>query len=86
MKKLEGKQAEVIMGILNDGETLFELEGKRYEISIIPDKVFSSTTIEEDIENDSELMDILLQAKKDIQNKNYYSSEEMREMIRRGEV
>lgn len=86
MKKLEGHQAEVIKGIINEGETIFELEGSRYEISVISKKDLRSTTVKEDVENDPELMDILLQAKRNIQDGNYHTSEEMREMIRRGEI
>jgi hypothetical protein len=86
MKKLEGRQAEVIKGIINEGETIFEIDGIRYEISAISEKDIRRTTVKEDVENDSELMDILLQAKRDIQEGNHYTSEEMREMIRRGDV
>ncbi|MEX1031170.1 MAG: hypothetical protein WDZ91_14170 [Paenibacillaceae bacterium] len=86
MKKLEGQQAEVIKGIINEGETIFELEGNRYEISVISKKDLRSTTVKEDVENDPELMDILLQAKRNIQDGKYHTSDEMREMIRRGEI
>lgn len=86
MKKLEGHQAEVIKGIINEGETIFEIDGKRYEISAISDKDIKRTTVKEDVENDSELMDILMQAKRDIQEGNYFTSEEMRDMVRRGDI
>jgi hypothetical protein len=86
MKKLEGQQAEVIKGIINEGETIFEIEGSRYEITVISKKDLRRTTVKEDVENDSELMDILMQAKRNIQDGNYNRSEEMREMIRRGEI
>jgi hypothetical protein len=86
MKKLEGYQAEVIKGIINEGETIFEIDGKLYEISVISWKDIRSTTVKEDVENDPELMDILIKAKRDIQEGNFYTSEEIRDMIRRGEL
>ncbi len=86
MKKLEGQQAEVIKGIINEGETIFEIDGSRYEISVISRKDLRRTSVKEDVENDSELMDILMQAKRNIQDGKYNTSEEMREMIRRGEI
>ncbi|MFD0958358.1 hypothetical protein [Paenibacillus chungangensis] len=86
MKKLEGHQADVIEGIMNDGETIFEIKGVRYEISTISEKDMRNTTVKEDVESDPELMEILMQAKRDIQSGNYYTSDEMREMIRRGDL
>lgn len=86
MKKLEGHHANAIKAIIDEGETIFEIEGKRYEISVISEKDIRSTTVSEDMENDSELMNILMQAKRDIQEGNYYTTDEMREMIRRGDL
>lgn len=86
MKKLKGMQAEFIKDIVREGETIFEIEGNQYEISEISKKDLRITTVKEDVENDSELMDILMQAKRDIQDKNYNTSEDMRKMIRRGEI
>jgi hypothetical protein len=86
MKKLEGQQAEVIKSIINVGETIFEIDGIRNEISAISEQDIRRTTVKEDVERDSELRGILIQAKKDINNGNYYTSDEMREMIRRGEI
>lgn len=86
MRKLEGQQAELIKGIINEGETIFEIDGSRYEISVISKRDLRRTTVKEDVENDSELMDILMQAKRNIQDGNYNTSEEMREMILRGEI
>jgi len=86
VKKLEGHQAEVIKGMINEGQTIFEIEGRRYEISAISEKDLRNTTVKEDVESNTELMDVLMQAKRDIQEGNYYTSEEMREMIRKGEI
>jgi hypothetical protein len=86
MKRLEGHQAEVLKGIMNDGETIFEIDGRRYEISVISGKDLRGTTVKDDVESDPELMEILMQAKKDIQSASNYNSDEMREMIRRGDL
>ncbi|WP_161783092.1 hypothetical protein [Pontibacillus yanchengensis] len=52
----------------------------------IDNKDDSETTVAEDVEKDPELKHRLLQAKKDIIEDNSYTSEEMRELIRSGQV
>jgi len=86
MKELKGQQAEAIKEIINNGDHIFEIEGKQYEISIVSEKDLRRTTVKEDVVNDPKLMEILKQAKRDIQNENYYTSEEMRELIREGKI
>lgn len=86
MKELKGQQAETIKEIINNGDYIFEIEGKRYEISIVSEKDLRRTTVKEDVVNDPQLMEILKQAKRDIQDEDYYTSEEMRELIREGKI
>ncbi|WP_100009882.1 hypothetical protein [Lentibacillus sediminis] len=43
-------------------------------------------TVEDDIEEDPELKQKLLQAKEDKEDGNYYTSAEMREMLRSGRM
>jgi hypothetical protein len=86
VRKLKAHQVEVLKVMINEGETVFEIDGTQYEICIVAENDIPITTSSEDIEKDSELGGILLQAKQDIKAKNYFSSEEMREMILRGEL
>jgi hypothetical protein len=83
MKKLNGYAAEVIKQMIREGESIFEIDGKRYSLSLIEQP---ETTISEDIEFDHELKQKLLQAKKDISEGNVFSTDEVLEMIEQGEV
>lgn len=65
------------------GESVFEIEGKRYFLSLIEEP---ETTVEEDVEHDPELKHKLLQAKMDILEGNVYSTEEIIEMIDQGKL
>ncbi|QSS98817.1 MULTISPECIES: hypothetical protein [Pontibacillus] len=86
MKKVDAQAAKVLEEIVQDKDQSFELNGQKYKIVAIDHKDDSETTVAEDVEKDQELKRKLLQAKKDIKEGNSYTSEEMREMIRSGQV
>lgn len=83
MKKIHGYAAEIIKEMIREGESVFEIDGKKYLLSLIED---SGTTVEEDVENDLDLKQKLLQAKKDIFEGNVFSTDEIVEMIEQGEL
>lgn len=83
MKKLEGHTAEVMKEIIRDGDTVIEIDGKKYYLSLIEE---TATTIAENPKTDHELKQKLLQAKKDILNGNTYTAEKVIDMIDRGEI
>ncbi|WP_373893284.1 hypothetical protein [Virgibacillus sp. CBA3643] len=83
MKKLKGHIAEVMKGIINDGDSVIEIDGKKYYLFLTEEP---ETTVTEDVEADPELKQKLLQAKKDILDGKTYTTEEVIEMIDQGEV
>ncbi|MFA9556397.1 hypothetical protein ACERII_03680 [Evansella sp. AB-rgal1] len=83
MRKLNGYEAELIKSIILDGESVIELDGKKYHLSLIEKP---ETTVKEDIDADPELKQKLLQAKKDIVDEKVYSTEDVLEMIEQGEI
>lgn len=83
MKKLEGHAAELMKEIILAGDSVVEIDGIKYYISIVEE---SKTTVKEDVENDEELKQKLLQAKKDIMEGKVFTTEEVLEMIEQGEV
>jgi hypothetical protein len=83
MKKLNGQAAELIKEIIREGESIFEIEGKRYFLSLIEQP---ETTVKEDVESDPVLKQKLLEAKKDIVKGNVFSTDEVLEMIEQGEL
>jgi hypothetical protein len=83
MKKLNGYAAEVIKEIIHEGGSVFEIDGKRYYLSLIEEP---ETTVKEDVEIDSELKQKLLQAKKDISEGKIYSTDDVLEKIEQGEL
>ncbi len=83
MKRLNGYAAEVIKEIICEGESMFEIDGKRYFLSLIEEP---ETTVREDVESDPELKQKLLQAKKDILEGNIFSTNEVLEMVEKGEL
>jgi hypothetical protein len=83
MKKLNGYAAEVLKEMIHEGESVFEIDGKRYYLSLIEEQ---ETTIKEDIELDPELKQKLLQAKKNILDGKVYSSDDVLEMIEQGDL
>ena len=83
MKKLEGHMAEVMKEIIYDGDTVIEIDGKEYYLSLIEKP---ETTVTEDVESDQELKQKLFQAKKDIVNGKTYTTEEVIERIEQGEL
>lgn len=83
MKKLEGQIAEVMKGIIHDGDTVIEIDGKKYYLYLTEEP---DTTVIGDIEVDPELKQKLLQAKKDISVGKTYTTEEVIEMIDQGEL
>ncbi|GAB3056144.1 hypothetical protein [Virgibacillus ainsalahensis] len=86
MKKVDGEAARVLEDIIQDKDQSFEFNGRQYKIVAIDNKDDSETTVAEDVKKNPELKQKLLQAKKDIEEGNYYTSEEMREMIRSGQI
>jgi hypothetical protein len=86
MKKIDGKAAKVLEDIFRDKDRSFEWNGRQYKVIEIDNRKESETTVAEDVEKSPELKQKLLEAKKDIKEGNYYTSEEMREMIRSGQV
>lgn len=83
MKKLEGQIAEAMKGIIHDGDTVIEIDGKKYHLYLTEEP---ETTVAEDVEADPDLKQKLLQAKKDILDEKTYTTEEVMEMIEQGEV
>ncbi|MFD1360101.1 hypothetical protein [Lentibacillus salinarum] len=86
MKKVDGQAAKILEDIIQDKDQSFEFNGRQYKIVAIDNKSDLETTVKEDVEKDPELKQKLLQSKKDIEEGNYFSSEEMREMIRSGQI
>ncbi|QQK79936.1 hypothetical protein HUG20_08590 [Salicibibacter cibi] len=83
MKKLEGQSAELMKRIIHDGDTVIEVDGKKYYLYLTEEP---ATTVTEDVEADPELKQKLLQAKKDILEGKSYTTEEVMEMIDQGEI
>jgi hypothetical protein len=86
MKKVDALAAKVLEDIFQEKDQSFELNGRKYKIVAIDNKDEIETTVAEDVERDPELKRKLLQAKKDIEHGNYFTSEEMRDMIRSGQI
>ena len=61
MKKLEGHMAEVMEEIVYDGDTVIEIDEKKYDVSLSEKP---ETTVTEDVEADEELKQKLLQEKR----------------------
>lgn len=83
MKKLEGQIAEVMKEIIHDGDTVIEIDGKKYHLHLAEE---SETTLADDVKADPELKQKLLQAKKDISNGETYTAEDLIKMIDQGEI
>ena len=83
MRKLDGYEAELIKSIIHDEESVIELDGKKYHLTLIEKP---ESTVKEDVDADPKLKQKLLQAKKDILNGKVYSTEDVLEMIEQGEL
>lgn len=83
MRKLNGFETELIKSIIHDGNSLVEMNGKKYYLTLIEEP---ESTVQEDVDADSELKQKLLQAKKDILDGKVYSTDEVLEMIDQGEL
>ncbi|QQK74614.1 hypothetical protein HUG15_02690 [Salicibibacter cibarius] len=83
MKKLEGQSAEVMKGIIHDGDTVIEIDGKKYYLFLSEEP---QTSVTEDVESDPELKQHLLEAKKNIADKKTYTTKEVIDMIDRDEL
>ncbi|RWR09276.1 hypothetical protein QNH23_13315 [Siminovitchia fortis] len=83
MKKIEGYAAELMKDIIYDGESVLEIEGKRYHITFFEEP---ETTVNEDIETDPELKGKLIQAKREIKDGHVFSTVDVLKMIDRGEI
>ena len=83
MKKINGNAADIIKAMIHEGETIIEINGKKYYLSLIEDP---GTTVTEDVLDNSDLKQKLLQAKMDILKGNIFSTDEILEMIEQGEL
>jgi hypothetical protein len=83
MIKLDGYAAELIKGIIHDGESVIEVDGEKYYLTLIEEP---ETTVEEDVGKEPKLKKKLLQAKEDILGGKVYSTEDVLEMINHGEL
>ena len=83
VKKLNGYAAEVIREMICEGESIFEIDGKRYYLSLIEEP---ETTVKEDVKRDHDLKQKLMQAKKDILEGNVFFTDEIFEKIEQGEL
>src|SRR5699024_4935 len=83
MKKIEGQMADVIKEIISEGDSVVEIEGRKYYLTLTEKP---ETTVAEDVEADPELKQKLLQAKMDIFNGKTYTTDEVGEMIDQGEL
>lgn len=61
MKKLKGYVAEVIKYIIREGASVFEIDGRKYYLSLIE---VLETTLREDAEQDTELKTKVITSKK----------------------
>ncbi|QKY68357.1 hypothetical protein [Lentibacillus sp. CBA3610] len=86
MKKIDAQTAKVLEDIIQDNDELFEFNGRQYKIVALDNKDDTETTVAEDVEKYPELKQKLRQAKKDIEEENYFTSDEMKEKIRNGQV
>lgn len=81
LKKLEGNHAELFKTwILDDEDTIVDIEGKHYLVKPL------KNIIQEEIESDSELKAIITQAKRDIDNEELYSTDDLIEAIEKGQL
>ena len=83
MRKLNEYEAELIKSIVCDGESVVEMDGKKYYLTLVEEP---ETTVQEDVDADSELKQKLLQAKKDILDGKVYSTDDVLEKIDQGEL
>lgn len=83
MKKIEGQTADIMKEIISSGDSIVEIEGKKYYLSLIEKP---ETTVVDDVKADSDLKQKLLQAKMDISNGKTYTTNEVIGMINQGEI
>ncbi|SFL92970.1 hypothetical protein [Salibacterium qingdaonense] len=83
MKKIEGHAAKVLKNIIHDHESVFEIDGKRYHLTVTEEP---ETSVKQDVEADPVLKENLSQAKKDINEGRVYTTENVLEMIEQGEL
>lgn len=79
LKKLEGNNAELFKTWFHDNnDTIVDIEGKHYLIKPLENMV------QEEIESDTELKTLIMQAKEDIFNGVVYSTDDIIEAIEKG--
>ncbi|AXF55154.1 hypothetical protein [Salicibibacter kimchii] len=79
-KKLEGTEA--IKDVLNENEDMvIDIKGKKFLIHPI-----KKNEVQKEIENNTELQKMIERADQDIAAGNVFTTEEMLESIRRGEI
>ncbi|HLS10509.1 hypothetical protein [Lentibacillus sp.] len=86
MRKIDAQTARILEDIIQDNDQSFEFNGRQYKIIALDNNADTETTVAEDVEKYPDLKQKLLQAKKDIENENYFTTDEMREMIRKGQI
>lgn len=82
MFKLNDEEAKLIRSWINEKESVVEVDGEKYLVTI--DRIES--TVREDVEADPELKQSILRAKRDVAEGNVYTTEELLEMIENGEA
>ncbi|TLS54122.1 hypothetical protein FE782_01895 [Paenibacillus antri] len=81
LKKLEGNDAELFKEwIYEHKDTIVDVEGKHYLVKPL------SNIVQEEIESDSELKALIMQAKRDIAEGTLYSTDDLIEAIEKGQL
>lgn len=83
MKKLEDKEAKLIKDIISEKDTVIEMDGKRYYISLIEE---SQTKVNESVEADPDIRREIEQTKKNILNGKDFAIDDVVEMIDLGKL
>lgn len=81
IRKLDGTNAKLFKTWFHDNEnTIVDIEGKHYLIKPL------QNVVQEEIESDPELKMLIMQAKENIFNGEVYTTEEMVNAIKNGEL
>ncbi|TFJ92416.1 hypothetical protein [Lentibacillus salicampi] len=79
INRLPGRNiCEIMKGIINDGESVYEIDGKRYRFDHTEEPV---TPVKENIKADPELRQKSLRPKQDIADGRVYATDEVMKMI-----
>lgn len=85
-KRLYGKDAAFFQSLIreNNEDTVVDVNNTRYVIRSLEND--NSNSVQEDIESNQDLKQMIKESKKDIQGGHLFSSEEVLDMIERGEI